>query len=102
LDQVLTRSVRLYELGDVEAPEVPRGFGPVDLDGADARLARTLVRSPLQLFQGRPGSLSDELDDAVVSVRDPSGQAERLGASDQEKAEADALDFSLDDAVKPL
>jgi hypothetical protein len=99
---MLTRSVRLYELGDVEAAEVPRRFGPVDLDGAHASLAGALARGMFELFQGWASSLGDELDDAVVPVGHPPGQAERLGAPDQKKAEADPLDVSLDDAMKAL
>ena len=54
---------------------------------------------PLQLFQVAPASLRDELDDAVVPVRDPAGQPQSLGAADQEIAEADALDVAFDDAM---
>jgi hypothetical protein len=99
---MLTRSVRLYELGDVEAAEAPRRFGPVDLDGADTSLAGALAGCSLQLFKGRPSSLRHELDDAVIPIRDPAGQPERLGAMDQEKSEANSLDVALDDAMKAL
>lgn len=99
---MLTRSVRLYELGDVEAVEVPGRFGPVHLDGAHASLTRPFAGGALELFQGRASSLCDELDDAVVTVRHPAGQAQRLGAADEEIAKADSLDVSLDDAVKAL
>ena len=56
----------------------------------------------LQLFEGLPPSLRDELNDTVVPIRHPAGEPQRLGAADQEKAEANALDVSLDDAMKPL
>jgi len=60
------------------------------------------MRGSFQLFQGWARSLGHELDDAIVPVRHPTGQPERLGAPDQKKAEADALDVSLDDAMKAL
>ena len=60
------------------------------------------MRGSFQLFQGRPSSLGNELDDAVVPVRHPTGQPEGLGPPDQKKAEANALDVSLDDAMKAL
>ena len=96
------RSVRLYELGDVEAAEVPGRFGPVELDGRDAGHAWPLTSGSLQLFQVLPPSLGDELDDTVIAVGHPTRKPQRLGAPDQEKTEADSLDVSFDETVKPL
>jgi nicotinamide-nucleotide amidase len=96
------RSVRLYELGDVEAGEVPGRFGPVELDGRDAGHARPRTSGSLQLFQVLPPSFGDELDNTVIAVGHPARKPQRLGAPDQEKAEADSLDVSFDETVKPL
>jgi molybdenum cofactor synthesis domain-containing protein len=98
----LARSVRLYELGDLEAAEVASGRRPVDFDLLDARHSRTLVGGPLELFEVSATPFRDELDDPVIPVGHPAGEAQRLGATDQEEAEADPLDVALDDPVKPL
>ena len=56
----------------------------------------------LQLFQVLPPAFRNELDNAVVTVRHPTREPQRLGATDQEEAEPDSLHISFDDAVKAL
>ena len=97
-----TRSVRLYELGDVEAGEVAGRRRPVDFDLADARHARTLMSGSLELFEVPTAPFSNEFDDAVIPVGNPARQPQRLGAADEEEAEADSLDVAFDDSVKAL
>jgi nicotinamide-nucleotide amidase len=96
------RSVRLHGLGDVEAAEVPGRFRPVHLDPGDAGLAGPFACRSLQLFEVLPPSFRDELDDAVVPVRHPTREAQRLGSMDQKVTEADSLNVSFDDAMEAL
>src|SRR5882672_5475045 len=93
------RSVRLYELGDVEAAEVPGRRRPVDLDLGDASHARPFLSGSFELFQVPPATLRDELDDAVVSIGHPARQPKRLCTPDQKEPKADSLDVALDDAM---
>ena len=46
--------------------------------------------------------LRDEFDNAVVPVRHPAREPQRLGAMDQKVAEAHSLDVAFDDTVKAL
>jgi nicotinamide-nucleotide amidase len=96
------RSDRLYELGDVKTVEAPGRPRPADLDGGYAGHSRALSGGTLELFEVAAAALGDEFDRPVVPVLHPAVQAQRLGAADQEVAEADSLDVALDDAVQAL
>jgi nicotinamide-nucleotide amidase len=65
-------------------------------------LARPLSRGFLQPFEVAPGAFGDELDHAVVTIRHPARQAQRLCAANQKVAEPDSLDIAFDYTVKAL
>lgn len=56
----------------------------------------------LQLFEVPTAPFRNEFDDAVIPVGHPARQSQRVGAADQEEAEADSLDVAFDDSVKAL
>ena len=96
------RSDRLYELGHLEGVEAARRARPVDLDRVDARHTGPLPSGSLQLFEVAASALRDELDSAVVPIRNPTLQPQGSGATNQEIAETDPLDVTSDEAVKAL
>jgi nicotinamide-nucleotide amidase len=65
-------------------------------------LARALSRGFFQPFEVAPGTFSDELEHAVITVRHPTRQAQRLCAANQKVAEPDSLDIAFDYTVKAL
>jgi nicotinamide-nucleotide amidase len=60
------------------------------------------MRGSLQLLEVLAFPFRNEFDDAIIPVRHPAHQPQRLGAADQKKAEAHSLDVAFDDCVKPL